>query len=456
MSHQSTGALVDLSLVHTLFQTDADDYGHVRNDVKYTVYPLAFTRNMGNVQADGVISPFARRMNIIDKRLRGREDGVEEEERQRVPHGRQRRRRRAEARERWQPRDGRGERAVHSHGENNSDGAENERSGSDDDAMNVDAPIREHHAGLPALVHAICSQIYNAISHRLRDAAKFHEVQLGLVTAALAGATAASLPSQHKWERNRDRCRGDLPHVRCAQKIAGGGQPQCMRFENTYRVDVGQLAEQKRHGECVISLFFHCGWTSDMRDCTSVIFDELIAPLAKSWTHPSVISAIKRCCVVLRQDVCCYADARMNGADLLCFCLQVVPELFQCTSYPITCLMEYLWKKHEPNLRQGYVVDPFELETMAMLERVLNYAHTGSARVLTRTLMDRAWLSLSVVNDGLPCISKSFIQAGSLSSGLITIRREKWPIHPASLSPLTASQRTQELTYGKPHFSVSQ
>ena len=90
-----------------------------------------------------------------------------------------------------------------------------------------------------------------------------------------------------------------------------------------------------------------------------------------------------------------------------------------------------------------------------MLERALNYAHTGSARVLTRSLMDRAWLSLSVVSDGLPCISNSFIQAGSLSSGLVTIRREKWPVHPVTRIPLTASQRSQEMTYGKPHYSVS-
>ena len=101
------------------------------------------------------------------------------------------------------------------------------------------------------------------------------------------------------------------------------------------------------------------------------------------------------------------------------------------------------------------MVDPVELETVAMLERALNYAHTGSARVLTKRLMDRAWLSLSVVNDGLPCISNSFIQAGSLSSGLVTVRRDKWPVHPITRIPLTASQRSQELTYGKAHFAVS-
>jgi hypothetical protein len=119
-------------------------------------------------------------------------------------------------------------------------------------------------------------------------------------------------------------------------------------------------------------------------------------------------------------------------------------------------LVEYLWRKHEPSLKEGYIVDPFDLEMMAMLERALNYAYTGSAKVLTRTLMpDRAWLSLSVINNGLPCILNTFIPAGSLSSGLVSIRREKWPLHPITHMPLTASQRSQEVTYGKVHYSVS-
>lgn len=184
-------------------------------------------------------------------------------------------------------------------------------------------------------------------------------------------------------------------------------------------------------------------------------------PLSRSWSHPTVLGQIKSACTVLKKDVGHRRDiARFlqHATQLLTErppARQVIPELFECATYPLTCLIEHLWKKHEPALKEGYVVDPFELETMAMLERALNYAHTGSARVLTRTLMDRAWLGLSVVNDGLPCISSSFIHRGSLSSGLITIRREKWPVHPVTQIPLTASQRCQELTYGKPHYSVS-
>ncbi|KAF8422585.1 hypothetical protein L210DRAFT_852504, partial [Boletus edulis BED1] len=367
IAHQSTGALMDLSLAHTLFQTNVDDFGHVQNNTKYTVYPLAFTRHLGNVQADGIITSFGRRMNLVDEKLQG----IVEQQRD-LRHAQE----------------------------------------EDDIGMEIDM---EERPDRPPILHAVSSQIYNAISHRVRDAAKFHEVQLGLVTTSLAGTTATSLPSKNRWQRNLDRCRGDLPHVRCAEKVAAAGQPQCMRFENTYRLDVHHLSAQKRSGD--------------------IIYAEVVNPLTRSWCHPTVLSAIKGVCVVV-----CFFHA------------QVVPELFQCATYPLTCLLEHLWNKHESVLKEGYVVDAFDLEMIAMLERALNYAHTGSSRVLTTMLMDRTWLSLSVVTDGLPCISSSFIHAGSLSSGLITIRRDKWPIHPVTRMPLTASQRSQELTYGKAHF----
>ena len=121
-----------------------------------------------------------------------------------------------------------------------------------EDHLDVDLPHpgrQPQRPPSPPLLHAVCSQIYNATSHRVRDSAKFHEVQLGLVTSSLAGSSATSLPSKNRWQRILDRCRGDLPHVRCAQKLAGPGQTQCMRFENTYRLDVQRLSARNRTGE---------------------------------------------------------------------------------------------------------------------------------------------------------------------------------------------------------------
>jgi len=135
--------------------------------------------------------------------------------------------------------------------------------------------------------------------------------------------------------------------------------------------------------------------------------------------------------------------------------LQFIPKLFQCTSYPVTSILETLWTTYRPKLIHGFTPDPCVIETIAMLERSLNYGHTGSARVLTRKIMDRAWLSMSVIHDGLPCISPMFIRPASLSTGLITVQSDKWPVDRSSHRPLTASKRTQEITWGESHYQVS-
>jgi hypothetical protein len=101
------------------------------------------------------------------------------------------------------------------------------------------------------------------------------------------------------------------------------------------------------------------------------------------------------------------------------------------------------------------VLDPCVIEVMSMLERALNYAHTGNAQVLCRRLMDRAWISLGLINDGLPCISDDFISKGSLITAIVTVKHDGWPVDQQTRRPLTSSRRSQELTYGKDHYEVS-
>ena len=65
---------MDLSSVHTLFESHEDAYRGAgdQNAVNFSVYPLAFTRSLGNVQADGLIAPFSRRLDILDEYIRQR------------------------------------------------------------------------------------------------------------------------------------------------------------------------------------------------------------------------------------------------------------------------------------------------------------------------------------------------------------------------------------------------
>jgi hypothetical protein len=69
----------------------------------------------------------------------------------------------------------------------------------------------------------------------------------------------------------------------------------------------------------------------------------------------------------------------------------------------------------------GAVIDPCIIEFTAMVEQVLNFSHTGNAHVLCRRLMDRAWILLGIIHDGMPSILDTFVAYGSLNMGKLVI-----------------------------------
>ncbi|KAI6009799.1 hypothetical protein EDC04DRAFT_2610529 [Pisolithus marmoratus] len=329
---ETCGALLDLKKVHELFQGTEDAHGHVQNEVPFTVYPLAFTRDLGNVKVTGLMPTFACRVMQLNA-------------------------------------------AIHE------DDRAARHNVDDDDPM-----IPNRHS--PALL-GISSQIYNSLSHRVHTEAKFHVVQLGMVTSAFAGASAKSATGKCHWERQVKFCEQGMPHVRFSQKVSGDGQPQTLRFENTYILDISRMRPDLRTG--------------------SMIYDWVICPLLKMWSHPSILAPIK--------DV------------LVAFQPNIIPELFKCVTYPITALIDLIWGKHVEDLKAGKMLDPCMIEFVSMLEHMLNYTHTGNAAVLCKKLMDRAWLSLGLIQDG-------------------------WPVELATHRPLTSSKRCQELTYGQDHYKI--
>lgn len=183
------GALLNLERVHELFQGIEDAQGHVENEAPFWIYPLAYTRNLGNVKSPSIITPFNTRLKQIDHLIRPP-----------IP--------------------------------------END--------MDLD-PLQR---GAP-LLHGIGCQIYNSLSHRVRNEAKFHFVQLGMVTSSLAGTAMKSTPHESHWTRRVRFCDHALPHVRFNQKVADDGQPQVLRFENTYTLDVYRMAHAHRNGAYV-------------------------------------------------------------------------------------------------------------------------------------------------------------------------------------------------------------
>ncbi|KAF8833578.1 hypothetical protein BDN67DRAFT_985937, partial [Paxillus ammoniavirescens] len=348
------GGLLNLNTVHELFQA-ADDSSCP--NVPFTLYPMAFTKSLGNIQAKDIMPVYQPRIDLINDRHRP---------------------------------------AIHE---------------VDSDYDDDDTPTRR---GAPVLRGTHC-QVYNSLSHRVRDAAKFHDVQLGMVTAAFSGTTAKSAGGHNLWTRRMDQCNNALPHIRFAQKVAGPSQPESMRFENTYTLDVYRLEEVCRNG--------------------STIYDEIITPLLKGWSHHSILSVVKD--------------------TIIPFHPGTIPLLFSWTSYPITSLIERLWSQHKETLKEGAVIDPSLIEVISMLERTLNFSHTGNAQVMSRHLMDRAWLSLGIINDGLPCLSDAFVvHASLLANSPVILRTHGWPVSVATRRPLTSSRRGQEMSYGNDHYQA--
>lgn len=208
-----SGALVNLSEVHKLFPPALADNHDPRHDggggaaalgggrahpgrrsgSTYDAYPLAFTRHYGNVQARRTTQPFDNILNAINRRL--------------LPP------------------------IVPAAGVV----ADND----DDDAAFRGAPI----------VKGVRAQLYNQISHRVRNQTRFHYVQLGLATTVLAGTSATSAADKRTFEQRKEHCLRSLPHKSFRQALEGPHQPQALRLEQTYVVDVHRLQLQDRSGE---------------------------------------------------------------------------------------------------------------------------------------------------------------------------------------------------------------
>ena len=88
-----------------------------------------------------------------------------------------------------------------------------------------------------------------------------------------------------------------------------------------------------------------------------------------------------------------------------------------------------------------------------MAERLLNFAHTGSARVLPSALLNELF-PLRAISDGYMPMFNDNLTFPDLSNRPV-FPIGQWPTNKVSNKPLVASKRVQELTYGKNQFAVS-
>jgi hypothetical protein len=96
---------------------------------------------------------------------------------------------------------------------------------------------------------------------------------------------------------------------------------------------------------------------------------------------------------------------------------------------------------------------------IAILERVLAYAYSGSAKVLPRKLMGAFWITHALSLTGCPSINPRILEflSSSASEGrTFNLNTKAWPVTTSPYKPLLASTRALELTYDPTFQQVSQ
>jgi hypothetical protein len=193
---QYNGMLFNLKTLHELFiQMDSDERAEDTEDqpiTPYYVYPMACLKSIGHFQARGLISPFQMKIRRLNEELKGKYRQDDE----------------------------------------------------DDIASDL-------LTGYRPIVEGIASQGYNMLSHRVRAQGRYHDVQLGMMTAAFTGTHSTSMANENTSKRFTADCNRWLPYERYHEKISGAPVDTSTRVENVYRISLRKIPERYRNGRYV-------------------------------------------------------------------------------------------------------------------------------------------------------------------------------------------------------------
>jgi hypothetical protein len=66
-------------------------------------------------------------------------------------------------------------------------------------------------------------------------------------------------------------------------------------------------------------------------------------------------------------------------------------------------------------MTKGEMINPFNVELCAVLERALNYIHSGNTKVIATSIMNPMWIGRALIQDGLPSLNETFVKLFSAS-----------------------------------------
>ncbi|KAG6369887.1 hypothetical protein JVT61DRAFT_13351 [Boletus reticuloceps] len=336
------GMLFNLRTIHQLFRRDDEDIVEDSNGdeplTPHYLYPMAGLKTIGHFQALGLMTPFITQLQRLNTNIRDLyHDGDEDE---------------------------------------------------------IEADLL---TGYRPLIEAVASQGYNMLSHRVRTAGRYHDVQRGLITAALGGTYPSTVSNSNLAKEFHRECSNSYLSIHTMRRSP---------VHISTRLP-GSKTYIEYHSDASLN-------ASEMADI---------------WSNGQVLEELKRHLVIFRP--------------------KMLPSVFEWTTFGLTSALRIIWDKYKNRPAEESGISPYWVELTAALERSLNYMHTGNAKVLTRGLMDPLWLSLSLVNDGLPCLSP-VISLPRTSLSQLDIRFVDWPVRKGE--PMVASKKSHMFNYGLDHF----
>ena len=118
-------------------------------------------------------------------------------------------------------------------------------------------------------------------------------------------------------------------------------------------------------------------------------------------------------------------------------------------TYPLTVLLEDIWK--EGILKDGGP-SVKTVELCAVVERALNFMHTGNAAVLLTRLMNPLWTSQGLLTDGWPSFNPNLVRFSDGQQAKLRIKQ--WPFDKKTRKPISAAFAGQKFYHSAEHAAV--
>jgi hypothetical protein len=202
---QRFAVLINLSEIGDLFTGGFTHNEFDDTPTTHAIYPQAFTRSYGHFQANGIVEAFRPILAKVNQEL-----GINPNDDQ-------------------------------------DDDEDGNLFGDDDDDLFGD---RHHHHHAQPPIRGIACQGYNEVVHRVRSGgAKYHDAQLGVVTATLAGSFSTTDQGKQAQASLRRKIEHLLPHKKFAAKIVDFDNLNLdIRLENVFEIDMKRFKPQRRCG----------------------------------------------------------------------------------------------------------------------------------------------------------------------------------------------------------------